>query len=171
MATDADYFRSDAIFRNQAGREQQNLYDTLAQHLYDRTNKYQGIDTARRDWNTNRNKAGTQTAEGMAARGLLQSGIYKQNLDNTMTGFEKQAKTIDEGEQEVQQQYGARDSMAALPAQNAITDQDYNALAKVYGLLGSKGVQAGNQYTNAINALRAQSAQRSQQNLTNTLGW
>lgn len=171
MATDADYFRSDAIFRNQAGRQQQDLYDTLSNLLYERTNKYQGIDKARRDWGQNRDKAGTQTAEGMAARGLLQSGVYKQGLDRMLTDYEKQNQTINEGEQEVQQQYGARASMAALPAANAIADQDYNALASVYGLLGSKGVQAGNAYQQNINKLRAESAGRSTTNLTNTLGW
>lgn len=171
MAADADYFRSDAIFRNQAGRQQQNLYDTLSGFLYERGNKYRELDQTRRDWNTNRNKSGTQTAENFAARGLGQSGLYKQGLDDMLTGYEKQASTIDQGEQEVQQQYGQRDSMAAMPASTAIADQDYNALASIYGLLGSKGVQAGNAYQAAINALRAESAGRSGQNLTSTLGW
>jgi hypothetical protein len=171
MTTDTDWFNSDAVYRNQAGTAQTNLYDTLSNLLYERNNKYRSIDNARKDWGTNRNLAGTQTAEGMASRGLLQSGIYKQNLDNRMTDFEKQANETNAAEQDVQQQYGQRDSMAAMPAQQAIVDKNYTALAGIYGLMGSKGTQAGNQYNSLLNQMRADSAARSAGNLTNTLGW
>lgn len=171
MALDTDYFNSDAIYRNQAGMAQTNLYDTLSNYLYERGNKYRTIDNARKDWSTNRDKAGTQTAESMASRGLLQSGAYKQNLDRMLTDYEKQANETNVAEQDVQQQYGARDSLAAMPAQNAIVDKNYSALASIYGLLGSKGTQAGNQYNALLNQMRADSASRSAEKLTNTLGW
>jgi hypothetical protein len=61
--------------------------------------------------------------------------------------------------------------MAQMPAMNAIADQDYNALASIYGLLGSKGVQAGNQFNRQIGSLRAESAGRTNEKLVNTLGW
>lgn len=171
MATDTDYFNSDATYRNQAGMAQTNLYDTLSNLLYERGNKYRTIDNARKDWGVNRNKAGTQTAEGMASRGLLQSGIYKQNLDKMLTDYEKQANETDTAEQDVQQQYGQRESLAQMPAQQAIVDKNYTALAGIYGLLGSKGTQAGNQYNTLLGQLRADSAARSGEKLTNTLGW
>jgi hypothetical protein len=88
-----------------------------------------------------------------------------------LTDYEKQANETNVAEQDVQQQYGARDSLAAMPAQNAIVDKNYSALASIYGLLGSKGTQAGNQYNALLNQMRADSASRSAEKLTNTLGW
>jgi hypothetical protein len=168
---DVDYFRSDPIFRNLAGREQQNLYDTLSGFLYERENKYRQLENDRANWNTNRNKSGTQTAENFAARGLGRSGLYKQGLDESMKPYEESANAMNTGEQDLVTQYGQRASLAQMPAMNAIADQDYNALASIYGLLGSKGVSAGNQYTGKVGSLRAESAGRSNEKLINTLGW
>lgn len=169
--TDTDWFNSDAVYRNQAGMAQTNLYDTLSGFLSDRTKRYQAIDNSRQDWNTNRNLSGQQTSEGMAARGLLNSGIYKQNLDKMMAGYETQANETNALEQTTQQEYGNRDSMAQMPAQNAIADKNYTALAGIYGLLGSKGTSAGNSYNALLGQMRADSAGRSAEKLTNTLGW
>lgn len=171
MAAGTDYFNSDAIYRNQAGSAQTNLYDTLSGFLNERTNQYRRIDNTRQDWNTNRNLSGQQTSEGMASRGLLNSGIYKQNLDKMMTGYERDAADINTAEQGIQQEYGNRDSMAQMPAQTAIAGNDFNALAGIYGLLGSRGTQAGNQYNTLLAQMRADSATRSAERLTNTLGW
>jgi len=55
--------------------------------------------------------------------------------------------------------------------QGALFDQNYNALADVYGLLGQRGVSEGNRYQAGLNQMRAQSAARSNQNIINTLGW
>ena len=168
---DADYFRSDPIFRNLAGRAQQDLYDTLSGFLYERENKYRQLENDRANWNTNRNKSGKQTAENFAARGLTRSGLYKQGLDETMKPYEEAANAMNTGEQDLVTQYGQRASMAQMPAMDAIADQDYNALASIYGLLGSKGVQAGNRFTGQIGGLRAESAGRTNEKLINTLGW
>jgi hypothetical protein len=168
---DADYFRSDPIFRNLAGRSQQDLYDTLSGFLYERENKYRQLENDRASWDTNRRKTGTQTAENFAARGLGRSGLYKQGLDESMKPYEEAANAMNTGEQDIVTQYGQRASMAQLPAMNAIADQDYNALASIYGLLGSKGVQAGNQFNRQIGSLRAESAGRTNEKLVNTLGW
>lgn len=173
MATkDTDWFNSDSTYRGAAGMEQANLYDTLSNIMYERGNKYRDIDNARREWGINRNKSGQQTAEGMAARGMLQSGAYKTNLDQQMTQYEKENADINTAEQDLVQQYGARDSMANQTfAMDSIADKNYTALASIYGLLGARGVNAGNQYNAKLGQLRGESAGRSNERLQNTLGW
>lgn len=173
MATkDTDWFQSDAAYRNAAGRGQADLYDTLSGLMSERNTRYRTLDNARDDWKTNRKTSTGQTAADMAARGLTRSGIYKQGLDKVLTDYEKQAGEINSAEQEVVQQYGDRNSMAGQQfTMDSIADKNYSALASMYGLLGSKGVSAGNAYNRNLAGLRNESAGRSKDKITNTLGW
>lgn len=169
---DVDWFNADPTYRGQAGAAQTNLYDQLSQIMYDRGQRYRQLDNARQDWGTNRDYSGKQTAENMASRGLLNSGVYRQNVDRVLTDYEKQANDMNTAEQDVINQYGARDSMANQNfTQDALTDKNYTALASIYGLLGSKGVSAGNQYNAQLGQYRGASAGRSDQKIQNTLGW
>lgn len=167
-----DWFNADPTYRGQATVAQTNLYDQLSQILYDRNQRFRDIDNARTDWGTNRDYSGQQTANNMAARGLLRSGVYKQNVDRVLTDYEKRANDINAGEQDTINQYGARNSMEGIDfSQKALTDKNYNALASIYGLLGSKGVSAGNNYNALLSQYRNASAGRSDQRIQSPLGW
>lgn len=167
-----DWFASNPEYRRYAGQSQSKLFDSLSQLLYDRNQKYRTIDNARDDWKTNRANTTRQTAESMAARGLGVSGVYKQQLDKNLGDAERQAAAINTEEQDVQNQYGLRDSMAGQKfALDSITDRNYNALASIYGLFGQKGTQLGNAYTHDLNSMRDQLASRQAGNLTSNLGW
>jgi hypothetical protein len=168
---DVDWFNQDAVFRNQASASSTDLQDALAQLLYARNQGYQQIDNTRRDWTQSRNRAQTDTGEEYASRGLLSSGIYKQALDSMLAEYEKQSGQIGGQEQELAQQYGQRDSLAGGINPSQLVDGNYTALADIYGLLGQRGVQAGNAYNTDINQARAESAQRAGQSVVNTLGW
>lgn len=169
---DVDWFNADPTYRGQAGAAQTNLYDQLSQIMYDRGQRYRELDNRRDDWNTNRNYSGQQTAENMASRGLLRSGVYRQGVDRVLNDYEKAASAINSEEQDTINQYGARNSMANQTfTQDALTDKNYTALASIYGLLGSKGVSAGNAYNAQLGQYRGASAGRSDQKIQNTLGW
>ena len=108
----------------------------------------------------------------MAARGLGVSGVYKQQVDKNLGDAERQAAEINSQEQDVQNQYGLRDSMAGQQFTiDSIADRNYNALANIYGLFGQRGTQLGNAYTRDLGAMRDQVAARRAQNLTSNLGW
>lgn len=169
--TDTDWFNSDATFRAGAGAGAANLQDMLAQLLYTRNQGYQGVDTARTEWGNSREQAQGDVGEEYASRGLLSSGLYRSALDTLLADYEKQAGQINSQEQDLTQQYGRRDSLAGGIDAKSLVDGNYTALADIYGLLGSKGVQAGTAYNNDLNKLRAESATRATEKLTNTLGW
>ena len=172
MPETTDWFASDPGYRREAGRSQSQLFDSLSQLLYDRNQKYRTIDNKRDDWTTNRANTTRQTAEGMAARGLGVSGVYKQQVDKNLGDAERQAAEINSQEQDVQNQYGLRDSMAGQQFTiDSIADRNYNALANIYGLFGQRGTQLGNAYTRDLGAMRDQAAARRAQNLTSNLGW
>lgn len=174
MATkkDTDWFQSDAAYRNAAGREQANLYDTLSGLMNERNTRYRQLDNARDDWKTNRKTSTSQSAADMAARGLTRSGIAKQGLDKVLTDYQKQENDINAAEQETVQQYGDRNSMAGKQfTMDSIADKNYSALASMYGLLGQRGVSAGNAYNSTLAGLRNASAGRSSDKIINTLGW
>ena len=108
----------------------------------------------------------------MAARGLGVSGVYKQQVDKNLGDAERQAADINTQEQEVQNQYGLRDSMAGQQfAIDSITDRNYNALASMYGLFGQKGTQLGNAYNRDLGSMRDRLAAQRAGTLTNDLGW
>lgn len=167
-----DWFSSDPTYRRYAGQNQSALFDSLSQLLYDRNQKYRTLDNQRDDWSTNRANTTRQTAESMAARGVGVSGIYKQQVDKNLGDAERQAADINTQEQEVQNQYGLRDSMAGQQfAMNSITDRNYNALASIYGLFGQKGTQLGNAYNRDLGSMRDRLAAQRAGTLTNDLGW
>ena len=167
-----DWFSSDPTYRQYAGRSQSDLFNSLSQILYDRNQQYRTIDNQRDDWSTNRANTTRQTAEGMAARGLGVSGVYKQQVDKNLGDAERQAAEINTQEQDVQNQYGLRDSMAGQEfTLNSITDRNYNALASIYGLFGQKGTQLGNAYTNDLASMRDRLAAQRAGTLTSNLGW
>jgi hypothetical protein len=156
-----DWFSSDPSYRRGAGRSQSALFDSLSQLLYDRNQKYRTVDNARDTWATNRANTTRQTAESMAARGLGVSGVYKQQLDKNLGEAESQAAGINAEEQDIQNQYGLRDSMAGQQfTMDSITDRNYNALASIYGLFGQRGTQLGNAYTRDLGAMRDEAAAR-----------
>jgi hypothetical protein len=199
---DVDWFNSDAIFRAGAGGAQVNLQEQLANLLFENQQGYQDIDRTRRDWTQQRERGSQRTGEDFAARGLSQSGLYWQGLQDLLKDYEDSAGQINLREQNLAQQLGGRDPLSRLNApaemepaaegvsmaaeaspmatrstspqgftQGALFDQNYNALADVYGLLGQRGVGEGNRYQAGLNQMRAQSAGRSNQNIINTLGW
>jgi hypothetical protein len=200
---DVDWFGSDAIFRSGAGGAQVSLQEQLANLLFENQQGYQDIDRTRRDWTQQRERGSQRTGEDFAARGLSQSGLYWQGLQDLLKDYEDSAGQINLREQNLGQQLGGRDPLSQLNApaeetpmmeggaaaarsaspmamrsaspqgftQGALFDQNYNALADVYGLLGQRGVSEGNRYQAALNQMRAQSAARSNQNIINTLGW
>ena len=168
---DIDWFNQDSQFRQEASGLQSDLADQLSQLLYTRGQGYQQIDDARRDWTQGRQDAQTSTGEDFAARGLLSSGLYKSALDQMLQEFEKSQGQINNTEQDLQQQYGARDSLTGGIDRSKLFDSNYAGLADVYGLLGQNGVQAGNKYTQALAALMAGSAGRSTDGVLKTLNW
>ena len=175
---DVDWFNSDAMYRADRNTMGTNLQDQLAQILFDRQNQYRDIDTSRSRWGQARDRDSLDLGENFAARGLASSGLYKQGLDELMSDYETAGADIDEAEQDVTQQSGARGSLqdymdneSQQIQQQALFDGDYNALASIYGLLGQRGTSAGSQYGSALNQSRAQSAGRSGSNIINTLGW
>ena len=199
---DVDWFNSDAIFRTGAGGAQVSLQEQLANLLFENQQGYQDIDRTRRDWGQQRDRGSRRTGEDFAARGLSQSGLYWQGLQDLLKDYEQSAGQINLREQNLAQQLGGRDPLSRLNApaemeptaegvsmaaeaspmatrsaspqgftQGALFDQNYNALADVYGLLGQRGVAEGNRYQAGLNQMRAQSAGRSNQNIINTLGW
>ena len=206
---DVDWFGSDAIFRAGAGGAQVSLQEQLANLLFENQQGYQDIDRTRRDWGQQRDRGSRRTGEDFAARGLSQSGLYWQGLQDLLKDYEDSAGQINLREQNLAQQLGGRDPLSRLNApaemepaaegvsmaaeaspmamqaspmatrstspqgftQGALFDQNYNALADVYGLLGQRGVSEGNRYQAGLNQMRAQSAGRSNQNIINTLGW
>ena len=206
---DVDWFGSDAIFRTGAGGAQVSLQEQLANLLFENQQGYQDIDRTRRDWTQQRERGSQRTGEDFAARGLSQSGLYWQGLQDLLKDYEESAGQINLREQNLAQQLGGRDPLSQLNApaeiepaaegvsmaaeaspmamqaspmaarsaspqgftQEALFDQNYNALADVYGLLGQRGVGEGNRYQAGLNQMRAQSAARSNQNIINTLGW
>lgn len=201
---DVDWFGSDAIFRAGAGGAQVSLQEQLANLLFENQQGYQDIDRTRRDWTQQRERGSQRTGEDFAARGLSQSGLYWQGLQDLLKDYEDSAGQINLREQNLGQQLGGRDPLSRLNApamaapmmegegegeaarsaspmmgggspqgftQGALFDQNYNALADVYGLLGQRGVGEGNRYQAGLNQMRAQSAARSNQNIINTLGW
>jgi hypothetical protein len=191
---DVDWFNSDAIFRTGAGGAQVSLQEQLANLLFENQQGYQDIDRTRRDWTQQRERGSQRTGEDFAARGLSQSGLYWQGLQDLLKDYEESAGQINLREQNLAQQLGGRDPLSRLNApakmepaaegvsmaaeaspqgftQGALFDQNYNALADVYGLLGQRGVGEGNRYQAGLNQMRAQSAGRSNQNIINTLGW
>jgi hypothetical protein len=169
---DTEWFNSDSLYRADRGGLATDLQDTLAQILYDRQNQYRSLDTTRQDWTQSRERDSMNLGENFAARGLGSSGLYKQGLDELSSEYEKSGGRIDQAEQQVTQEYGARNSMQSdQMKQDALFDQDYNALASIYGLLGSRGTTAGSRYGSNLNQARAQSAGRSGSNIINTLGW
>jgi hypothetical protein len=192
---DVDWFGSDAIFRSGAGGAQVSLQEQLANLLFENQQGYQDIDRTRRDWGQQRDRGSRRTGEDFAARGLSQSGLYWQGLQDLLKDYEQSAGQINLREQNLAQQLGGRDPLSQLNApaeetpmmeggaaaarsaspqgftQGALFDQNYNALADVYGLLGQRGVSEGNRYQAGLNQMRAQSAGRSNQNIINTLGW
>jgi hypothetical protein len=226
--SDVDWFNSDAIFRAGAGGAQVSLQEQLANLLFENQQGYQDIDRTRRDWGQQRDRGSRRTGEDFAARGLSQSGLYWQGLQDLLKDYEDSAGQINLREQNLAQQLGGRDPLSRLTTpppsassfvkdeammegerggitrgpgqalvtaadklagqeamgqasmaqaspqgftQGALFDQNYNALADVYGLLGQRGVGAGNRYQAGLNQLRAQSAASSNQNIINTLGW
>ena len=200
---DVDWFGSDAIFRSGAGGAQVSLQEQLANLLFENQQGYQDIDRTRRDWTQGRERGSRRTGEDFASRGLSQSGLYQQGLEDLLKDYEQSAGQINLREQNLAQQLGGRDPLSQLNApaeetpmmeggaaaarsaspmamrsaspqgftQGALFDQNYNALADVYGLLGQRGVSEGNRYQAGLNQMRAQSAGRSNQNIINTLGW
>lgn len=204
---DFDWFKSDPFFRTAAGGAQSDLVDQLAQLLFEQGQAYQGIDNARRQWGTSRDRSSLDLGENFAARGLNQSGLYMRGLQDMLKDYEESAGQIDQSESSIGQQLGQRNSMADLMAaeetmraegargmgegplrremaaeegggmgggplrREALFDDNYNALADVYGRLGQRGVQSGNRYQSMLNQMRAQSAGRSNDRIINTLGW
>jgi hypothetical protein len=202
---DVDWFGKDSIFRTGAGGAQVSLQEQLAQLLFENQQGYQDIDRTRRDWTQQRERGSQRTGEDFAARGLSQSGLYWQGLQDLLKDYEDSAGQINLREQNLAQQLGGRDPLSRLKApadvasamamdegmemgaqmaspmatqatpggftQDALFDQNYNALADVYGLLGQRGVGEGNRYQAGLNKMRAESAARSNQNIINTLGW
>lgn len=181
---DFDWFKSDPFFRTAAGGAQSNLVDQLAQLLFEQGQAYQGIDNARRQWGMSRDRSSLDLGENFAARGLNQSGLYMRGLQDMLRDYEESAGQINQSESSIGQQLGQRNSLADLMAaeqaggqgmgplrREALFDDNYNALADIYGRLGQRGVTAGNQYQSMLNQMRAQSAGRSNDNIINTLGW
>ena len=176
---DVDWFAKDAEYRSARAGLGTDLQDTLAQILFDRQNRYRNLDTAQQTWEKGRSEDTMNLGENFAARGLGSSGLYKQGLDDLMAQYETQQADITAQQQATAQEYGARGNLDQYLSpeaggrvdEGALFDQDYNALASIYGLLGSRGTQAGSGYGGRLNQQRAQSAGRSGQSIINTLGW
>jgi len=169
--TDVDWFNKDSVFRNAATVASNDLVDQLAQLLFQRNQGFQAVDNQRRDWGQARDRDIENIGEDFAARGLSSSGLYKQGYDDMMSEYERRNSDINQGESQLIQQLGARDSLAGGIDRGALIGDNYNALAQIYGLLGQQGVSAGNAYAGRIQGLRGESAGRANQDLIKTLGW
>lgn len=176
---DVDWFAKDAEYRAARAGLGADLQDTLAQILFDRQNRYRNLDNAQRMWEQSRSEDTMNLGENFAARGLGSSGLYKQGLDDLMAQYEAQQADITAQQQATAQEYGARGNLDQYLSpegggrldEGALFDKDYNALASIYGLLGSRGTQAGSGYGGRLNQERAQSAGRAGRSIINTLGW
>lgn len=158
------------MFRADRSSLQNTLQETLAQILFDKQRQYRGLDTSRETLGRQEIKGARETGEDFAARGLGSSGLYKQALDEMLSGFQRSRGELDTMQQDLAQQYGARGALKDLDPSRLYGD-DYTALANVYGLLGQRGTSAGQQYGSALNQARAQAAARAGQSIFGQAGF
>lgn len=162
---------ADSLFRADRVALQTTLQDTLAQILFEKQGKYRDLGTARTDWTRTRGDEAQALGANFAARGLGSSGLYRQGLDELMGEYERAASKLDALQQDIAQQYGAQGSLASIDPTGLYNEDDYTALASIYGLLGQRGTSAGQQYGAALNQARAQAAARAGQNIFSNLGF
>lgn len=158
------------MFRADRASLQNTLQETLAQILFDKQRQYRGLDTSRETLGRQEIKGARETGEDFAARGLGSSGLYKQALDEMLSGFQRSRGELDTMQQNLAQQYGARGALKDIDPSRLYGD-DYTALANVYGLLGQRGTSAGQQYGSALNQARAQAAARAGQSIFGQAGF
>jgi hypothetical protein len=158
------------MFRADRANLQNTLQETLAQILFDKQRQYRGLDTSRETLGRQEIKGARETGEDFAARGLGSSGLYKQALDEMLSGFQRGRGELDTMQQDLAQQYGARGALKDINPSRLYGD-DYTALANVYGLLGQRGTSAGQQYGSALNQARAQAAARAGQSIFSQAGF
>jgi hypothetical protein len=158
------------MFRADRANLQNTLQETLAQILFDKQRQYRGLDTSRETLGRQEIKGARETGEDFAARGLGSSGLYKQALDEMLSGFQRGRGELDTMQQNLAQQYGARGALKDINPSRLYGD-DYTALANVYGLLGQRGTSAGQQYGSALNQARAQAAARAGQSIFGQAGF
>lgn len=163
---DVDWFESDGIYRGQSGRALTDLTAKLGQLLADRDAGYRQLDLARDEIGRGRQNDLTDTGDDFAGRGLLNSGLFAQQADRVAADYTRQGGALDETGNRLGQQYGKRDSIVNLNGLGQGGD-----LASIYGLLGSLGVGAGNEYNSALSRARAESAQRATSPLVQTTQW
>ena len=165
-----NFIASQGLFRADRANLQNTLQETLAQILFDKQRQYRGLETSRGELTREREKGSRAVGEDFAARGLGSSGLYKQALDEALAGYQRTANQLDQVQQDLAQQYGARGSLSAVDPTKLYGD-DYTALASIYGLLGQRGTAAGQQYGAALNQARAQAAARAGQSIFSQAGF
>ena len=164
MATGIDWLNKDVVYRSEADSNYANVFDRLANIFSEGQNQFLGIDTQRRQDEASKRLTGEAQAQNVAARGLGTSGLNKRSAGQVLEGAAKQSEATTAQENELTRQYGARNAMAN-PAQDyaiktAVDTKNYTALAKVFGLLGSRGVSAGTEFSNAMSGSAASAANR-----------
>lgn len=165
-----NFITAQGLFRADRAALQNTLQETLAQILFDKQRQYRGLETSRGELTRERERGSRAVGEDFAARGLGSSGLYKQALDEALAGYQRTANQLDQVQQDLAQQYGARGSLSAIDPTQLYGD-DYTALASIYGLLGQRGTAAGQQYGAALNQARAQAAARAGQSIFGQAGF
>lgn len=166
--TDVDWFNQDSIYRASAGRSLADLTSQLAQILADRDEGYRQLDTSRADLTRGRQEDLTGLGDDFAGRGLLGSGLYAQQDDRVQADYTRQGNALDATGNRLGQQFGARGNTVDL---KGLDGGNPAQLSSIWGLLGSMGMNAGNNYNSALSRARAESAQRSTSPLIQTTTW
>lgn len=161
---DVDWLNKDVVYRSEADSNYANVFDQLSNVLSQQNLGYMGIDKQRKQDAINQQLAGQQQAANAAARGLGTSGLNKRASGQVITEGEKQRQATTAQEEELARQYGARNSMQQMgqdfSLRTAIDTKNYTELAKLFGLLGSQGVTAGTDFSNAMSQSAGAAANR-----------
>lgn len=162
---DIDWLNKDVIYRSEADAGYANVFDQLSNVLAEGQRAFLGIDQQRRQDAQAKQLAGQQQSANVAARGLGTSGLGKRAAGQVLESAQRQSGLTTAKEEETAREYGARNAIATQMGANfslrqAIDNKNYTELAKVFGLLGSRGVSAGTQFTNYMNKSAADAANR-----------
>jgi hypothetical protein len=161
---DVDWLNKDVVYRSEADSNYANVFDRLSNILAEGQRNFMGVDTQRQQDLAAKQLAGQAQAANAAARGLGSSGLGKRAAGQVLEGAEKRSAATSATEDEITRQYGGRNALAGagqnFSLNEAINNKNYTELAKVFGLLGSQGVSAGTEFSNAMSGSAAGAANR-----------
>lgn len=176
MAKDKDWLNKDTIYTGEADTHNANIFRQLSDIMSMQNNAYAATDQQTKQNAMAKKLAGQTTAGNAAARGLGSSGIYKGLARNIETEDTQRKKDVETANTEISQKYGARDAVGQMGAdfslKQAIDNKNYTALAQLYGLLGSTGLQSGTDWAALMSKSAGEAANRAAvKNFDRTKGW